>query len=158
LAGLDVVFRPNAALFSMSPPRGIGGGSRDVDIRVDGALIQRLANQNWRLSTNPKSRSGSAIRSEQTLRDEGKWETVVRHEDGILAKGVHLPEIWVTYFERDRGQLVSPQAARRLRFVLVMTVTARSAADLYERVLADSRFSVLAPLQAPVAVQVRPTP
>jgi hypothetical protein len=152
-AGLEVVFRPNAALFAMSPPRGSGGGSRDVDIRVDGALIESLANQNWQLSTNPKSRSGSAIRSEQTLRDEGKWEAVVRHEDGILAKGLHLPEVWVAYFERDRGQLVPQQAARRLRFVLVMTVTARGAPDLYEQVLADARFGVLTPLQAPVAIQ-----
>jgi Subtilase family len=152
-AGLEVVFRPNAALFSMSPPRGLGQHPRDVDIRRDAAVVQRLANQQWRLSTNPKSRSGSAIRSEQTLRDEGKWETVVRYEDGIRASALHLPEIWVTYYERERGQLVPQQTARPLRFVLVMTVTARGAASLYEQVLADQRFSVLAPLRPPVRVR-----
>ena len=70
-AGLEVVFRPNAALFSMSPPTGTTGRPRDVDIRRDAALIQQLANENWRLSTNPRSRSGRAIRSEQTLQTKG---------------------------------------------------------------------------------------
>lgn len=152
-AGLEVVFRPNAALFSMRPPSGVGSPARDIDLRSDGALLQNLANENWTLSTNPKARSGSAIRSEQTLRDEGKWETVVRHEDGILSKGLHLPELWVTYFERERGRLVPQSAARRLRFSLLMTVRAPSVPDLYDRVLTDSRFAALTPLSTLAVVR-----
>jgi hypothetical protein len=154
LAGLEVVFRPNAALFVMSPPPGGAGSACAVDIRRDAARIQQLANENWRLSTNPRSRSGRAIRSEHTLRDEGKWETVMRYEDGINARTLHLPELWVTYFERERGQLVPQHAATPLPFVLAMTVAARSVGDFYDRVAADPRFQVLAPLAAPLPVPV----
>lgn len=151
-AGLEVVFRPNAAVRVMNPPPGETGRARDVDLRSDAALIQQLTNENWRLSANPKSRSGRSIRSEQTLRDEGKWETVMRYEDGINVRGLHLPELWVTYFERERGQLVPHQAATPLAFVLVMSVSARTVTDLYDRVAVDPRFQVLAPLAVPLPV------
>jgi len=42
--------------------------------------------------------------------------------------------------------------------VLLMTVAARGAPDLYEQVLADLRFAVLAPLQGPAVVRARPSP
>lgn len=58
----------------------------------------------------------------------------------------------MTYFERERGQLVPQHAATPLPFVLVMTVAARNVTDFYDRVAADARFHVLTPLgvQLPV--------
>lgn len=148
-AGLEVVLRPNAAAYMMSLKN-----SRqkpvDVDLRTDGDTIQRLAQRGWELSLNPKTRSGKAIRSEQTLRDEGKWETVVRHEDRANPGTYYRPSIWVTYFERSEGQLVPKDTATALDFTLVMTVKASKVPDLYERVLADARFAVLTPLTVPV--------
>lgn len=152
LAGLEVVFRPSSVLLTMQPPRGSGLPTVDVDLRSDGARIQELANQGYELSNFPRTRSGKAVRSEQTLRDEGKWETVVRYEDGLNSSSLHQPEIWLTYYERAEGQLVPTKVETSLDFTLVMTVSAARAPDLYERVRADNRFAVLTPLAVPVTV------
>jgi hypothetical protein len=150
-AGLECVFRPNSAARTMSPPPGTSGKAVKVDLRTDGATVQRLAQAGYKVSA-PKSRSGAAIRSEHTLRDDGKWETVVRHHTGINAPGLHQPELWITYYERLEGQLVPAQVETSLDFALLMTVASLRTPDLYERVRADSRFTVLAPLVAPVPV------
>ena len=152
LAGLEVVFRPSSVALTMQPPRGTGKPVVDVNLRTDGALIQELANDGYELSNFPKTRSGKAVRSEQTLRDEGKWETVVRYEDGLNASTLHQPELWITYYERAEGQLVPSKMETSLDFTLVMSVSAARAPDLYERVLADNRFAVLTPLAVPVTV------
>lgn len=148
-AGLEVSMRPNAAAYTMSL-KGSGQKPIDVDLRSDGATIQTLANKGWSLSLNPKTRSGKAVRSEHTLRDEGKWETVVRHEDGARANTLHLPSIWLTYYERAEGELVPKATGTSLNFVLVMTVESKSVPDLYEQVRTDARFAVLTPLTIPV--------
>jgi hypothetical protein len=152
LAGLEVVFRPSSVARTMQPPRGSGKPAVDVDLRSDGSVIQKLANDGYELSNFPKTRSGKAIRSEQTLRDEGKWETVVRYEDGLNASSLHQPELWITYYERAEGQLVPSKTETSLDFTLVMTVSAARAPGLYERVLADNRFAVLTPLAVQVTV------
>ena len=152
LAGLEIVFRPNKALLTMQPPRGSGRSAVDVDIRSDGVRIQSLANEGYELSNFPKSRSGKAMRSEQTLRDEGKWETVMRHEDSLLARSLHQPELWITYYERAEGQLIPMEMDTSLDFALLMSVNARRAPDLYERVRIDPRFAALTPLVVPVTV------
>jgi hypothetical protein len=103
---------------------------------------------------NPKTRSGKAVRSEHTLRDEGKWETVMRHEDGANAATLHLPSIWLTYYERAEGQLIPKAIATELDFTLVMTIEAKTAADLYEQVRSDARFAVLTPLAIPIHARV----
>ncbi|MDO8187721.1 S8 family peptidase [Conexibacter sp. JD483] len=148
-AGLEVVMRPNATAYTMSL-KNSGKKPIDVDLRTDGKLIQTLASQGWALSLNPKTRSGKAVRSEHTLRDEGKWETVMRHEDGANADKLHLPSIWVTYYERAEGQLIPKATATSLDFTLVMTIESKKTLDLYEQVRADARFAVLTPLTAPI--------
>jgi hypothetical protein len=152
-AGLEVVMRPNATAYTMSL-KNSGQKAVDVDLRTDGTLIQNLANQGWELSLNPKTRSGKAVRSEHTLRDEGKWETVMRHEDGANAATLHLPSIWLTYYERAEGQLIPKAIATELDFTLVMTIEAKTAADLYEQVRSDARFAVLTPLAIPIHARV----
>jgi hypothetical protein len=152
-AGLEVVLRPNATAYTMSL-KNSGEKAIDVDLRTDGSVIQNLAAKGWLLSVNPKTRSGKAIRSEHTLRDEGKWETVMRHEDGANAGTFHLPSIWVTYYERTEGELTPTGEGTDLDFTLLMTVEASKSTDLYEQVRADSRFSILAPLTVPVRVRV----
>ena len=152
-AGLEVVLRPNAAAYTMSL-KNSGQKAIDVDLRTDGSVIESLAAKGWQLSVNPKTRSGKAIRSEHTLRDEGKWETMMRHEDGANAGTFHLPSIWVTYYERAEGELTPSDDGTDLDFTLLMTVEASKSTDLYEQVRADARFSVLAPLAVPLRVRV----
>jgi hypothetical protein len=55
-------------------------------------------------------------------------------------------------YERAEGQLVPTQTDTSPDFALLMSVDARSAPDLYERVLIDPRFAALTPLVVPVAV------
>lgn len=148
-AGLEVVMRPNATAYTMGL-KNSGKKPIDVDLRTDGELIQNLASQGWTLSLNPKTRSGKAVRSEHTLRDEGKWETVMRHEDGANADKLHLPSIWVTYYERAEGQLIPKATATSLDFTLVMTIESKKTLDLYEQVRADARFAILTPLVVPI--------
>lgn len=148
LAGLDLLFRPHRTRYQLDKK---GEKSVKVDIR-DAAQLQPLLGAGYVLGQNPLPRPLKPIRSEQTLRDEGKWETVVRHGDSMRSESLFLPELLVSYLERSEGQLVPSQAAQALDFTLVISVVSRRTTDLYEQVLADARFGVLAPLATPIAV------
>lgn len=156
LAGLDVDWRPNSAKLRLEPPKGTRGKGVDVDIRnsADAKLVQERVKAGWRLSTNAKTRSGAAIRSEQTLRDEGKWETVVRFEDSVLTSTLHDPQVWLTYYERAEGQLVERSESTDLDFAMLLTVRAPKVRDLYDRVRTTAQFKVLTPLTATVPAHV----
>jgi len=110
----------------------------------------------WKLSTNARTRSGAAVRSELVQRDEGKWETVVRHEDRLRAASLLEPEVWLTYYERASGELVAPNEATPLDFAMLLTVRAPRVANLYEQIRADARYTALVPITVPpVIVRVR---
>lgn len=143
-AGLEVAMRPHALQYEMWK----AGESKSVTVNVgsDGEMIRRLDDDGWELRTNPKTRGSKAIKSEQTLRADGKWETVMRHEDSALSKTLHRPAIWVSYYQRLSGDLVSREEGTPLKFTLVMTLEADKVPDLYERVRADARFVNLVPL------------
>jgi hypothetical protein len=152
LAGLECIFRPNLAQRTMSPPKDSGLKAEKVDLRTDGTLIQDLAKAGFKLGV-PSPRSGKWVKSEQTLSDEGKWETLMRYEDRMRAATLEQPELWITYYERLGGQLIPTTVDTSLDFTLVMTVESPKAMDLYERVQADTRFKVLTPLVVPVVAQ-----
>lgn len=150
LAGLELLFRPHFTRYQMVKK---GEKPNRVDLR-DGTTVNRLLGEGWELGHNPLPRATKALRSEQTLRDDGKWETVMRHQDAMQSSSLFLPELVVGCLERSEGELIPARTAyRELEFTLVMTVRSRRTADLYERVLADSRFHVLAPLAQVVEVQ-----
>ena len=154
LTGLDIDFRPNRARYSLTPPRGAGGSAVNVDLRTQGSMIQKRINEGWQLANNPKTRPGSAIRSEQTQREDGKWETVVRHRAGARAASLHQPEIWLTYYERAQGELIPAEDAHDLDFAMLMTISAPKVVNLYETLRADAAYSKLVPIVAPVDVTV----
>ncbi len=154
LTGLDIDFRPNRARYALTPPRGTAGSAVDVDLRTQGSLIQQRINEGWQLSNNPKTRPGSAVRSEQTQREEGKWETVVRHRAGARATSLHQPEVWLTYYERAQGELIAAENAHDLDFAMLMTISAPKVINLYETLRADAAYSKLVPITVPVDVTV----
>lgn len=155
--GIEPDFRPSSTKFAMTPPKGSGLSSKTVDIETDQETIAELENDGWVLPKNPKTRPGTARRSEAVRREDGMWETLVRHEAGALPQSLIDPEIWLTSYERSQGSLVSKEAASDLDFAMLVTVEARKMADLYDRVLSDDRFKLLAPVtvEAPVELSAR---
>jgi hypothetical protein len=154
LAGVEVQFRPDIARYRLEPPYPAAGKARDVDAAADKDLIAAHVAKGWRLSTNAKTRSGNAIRSEQVRRDAGMWETVVLYQDSLRATSLNRPEVWLTYYQRDAGQLVGRSEADELKVAVLMSVNAPKVPDLYERVRAQADFNVLTPLVARVPVTV----
>jgi hypothetical protein len=156
LAGVETAFRPSITRYRLDPPNPSAGRARDVDAVDDKDLIAERVQAGWRLSTNAKTRSGTALRSEHVRRDAGLWETVVRYETGALARSLNRPEIWLTYYERAQGQLVPRANAAQLDVAVLMTVEAPKVPDLYERVRAQADFRVLTPVvtSVPVSVEV----
>ncbi len=154
LAGLDVDMRPNKARRRLSPPKGQGLRAVAVDTRVDQALIAEREAEEWKLSKNAITRSGAAYRSEQTLTEEGKWETVVRHDERVLGRNLYLPEVWLTYFERGQGELVEAADSADLEFSMLMTISAPRMIDLYDTVRARVAYQGLVPVTLPVEIEV----
>jgi hypothetical protein len=152
LAGLDVDMRPHKTRHWLNPPKGLGLKRERVDTRTDNALIEARKAEGWKLAKNPITRSGGARRSEQTQVEEGKWETVVRHESGLQAASVHFPEVWLTYLERGQGQLVDADNSIDLDFAMLLTIRAPKMVDLYETI--SARYDTLVPVTLPVPVQV----
>jgi Subtilase family len=154
LAGLEVDMRPNKARRFLRPPKGQGLRAIPVDTRTDGPLIAEREAEEWKLAKNARTRSGGAYRSEQTLAEEGKWETVVRHSERMLGKSLHLPEVWVTYYERGQGELIDPADSADLDFAMLMTISAPKVIDLYETIAARPRYASLVPVTTPIQVEV----
>ena len=152
LAGLECIFRPNFALRTMTPPKGSSGKVEPVDLRTDAKIVQGLTLAGYKMGV-PRPRSGKWIKSEQTLSEEGKWETLMRYEDAMLGRTLNQPEVWITYYERSEGQLIPTKVETSLNFTLIMSVWSPKTLDLYERVRADTRFDVLTPLVVPIVAQ-----
>jgi Subtilase family len=154
LAGLDVDMRPHRTRHWLNPPKGLGLSRERVDTRTDKTRIAAREGEGWKLAKNPITRSGAAHRSEQTQVEEGKWETVVRHESGFQAASVHLPEVWLTYLERGQGELIDAEDSIDLDFAMLLTIRAPKVVDLYETVTSSARYDTLVPISLPVPVQV----
>lgn len=154
LAGLDVDMRPNKAKRRLRPPKGSGLKAVTVDTRVDGPLISERESEGWKLSKNALTKSGAAYRDEQTLAEEGKWETVVRHDASMFGSSLYRPEVWLTYYERGQGELVDAADSVDLEFSMLMTISAPSMLDLYDSVRTRIVYQELVPVALPVAVEL----
>lgn len=153
LAGLDVDMRPNKARRKLRPPKGSGLKGVTVDTRVDGQLIAEREAEGWKLSKNGLTKSGAAYRSEQTLTEEGKWETVVRHDVSMLGSSLYRPEVWLTYYERGQGELVEAADSVDLEFSMLMTISAPRMTDLYDSVRSRVAYQELVPISLPVQIE-----
>jgi Subtilase family len=126
-AGLGVTFRPHKGKFP-KPPKDNPHKKPDPDF--------------------PESKSffeGVGRKSEQALRfDAFKWDTVRHAEHTFMGKSLDRPVFDIHYQARQPGRSNSPSDAPKLRYALVVTVTATKHPDLYEKVL--STYPTLAPL------------
>lgn len=125
-SGLQVVFRPHAAKFK------------------DG-------------STEPTSRpffQRSDYDDERTLRSDGqKWETTMRASQTLQGRSLFRPVFDIHYNARSFGG--QALGAEKMRYALVVTLTAKKMVELYEIILRDyaGRLEVLKPrLEIPVRI------
>ncbi|MGN2246757.1 S8 family peptidase [Frateuria sp. GZRR35] len=116
-AGLGITFRPHQQRFPKpSPP-------------------------NYRTDPDfPESKpffEGVGRKTEQALRhDSFKWDTTRHARQRFRASSLDRPVFDIHYQAREPGSRVSPSAAIKLPYALVVTVTASKHPDLYDRVVA----------------------
>jgi len=90
LQGLDLVFRPNEALRTLTDSR---GERSEVDTRSDHAAIRVALGGGGHLSDVPGAHSRWRRGTEGTLRSRGKWETIVRGKVKLTAGELHRPRL-----------------------------------------------------------------
>ncbi len=90
---------------------------------------------------------------EQELRSNAhKWETVLHHEERMVGSSLKNPMFDVKYQTREEGHATSVD--EKLRYALVITVTAHSELDLYNRI--RRHFRILQPLEPAIQIPIRP--
>ncbi len=93
------------------------------------------------------------FRTEAELRtDLGKWETVLHAQANFLAASLYEPVFDVHYNARDGGGLAGV-GAQRIRYALVLTVTAPKHPNLHQEIL--DAHAVLQALAPQVALPIR---
>ncbi|WP_313816554.1 hypothetical protein [Citricoccus sp.] len=96
----------------------------------------------------------NAFDTEGALRgDAQKWETVLNREQGFQAKSLRNPVFDIHYNARSNGGLAI--GAERIRYALVVTVTAPRMPELYDQVVRTyaGRLEALRPvLELPLQV------
>lgn len=117
-AGLGISFRPHKNRFPKpSPPK-----YKPVDKHF------------------PASKSffeGVGRKSEQALRhDAFKWDSTRHARVNMRASSLDRPVFDIHYQAREPGSSISPARAQKLPYALVVTVSAKKHADLYDKVLA----------------------
>ncbi|MDI1246473.1 MAG: S8 family peptidase [Rhodoferax sp.] len=84
--------------------------------------------------------------TEQEMRaDAHKWETVVSKEIGADASLLEDPTLELIYRARDEGRPISNEKLPPLPYVLIVTVSAKSESDYYNRI--RQRHAVLTPIR-----------
>lgn len=110
-------------------------------------------------STDPsklKSRPFFRLRefsTEQELRrDAHKWETTLHRSDRMRGSSLSNPSFTIHYNAREAGQNTS--AGERVRYALVVSVTANSERDLYNRIVRRYQTQIR-PLSPVIQIPVR---
>jgi hypothetical protein len=153
-AGIEAYFRPNSARINMNPPPGTRLAIQPVDLRHARDQYEELLDEGWSPSGAPATRSAPRLRTEQELREEGKWETVIHQRDSLLGKSLYQPRLWLNYLAREEGALISADVAPDLDVVLLVTVDGPSGSGLYREVVQTKPFQVLTPLTTQITVAV----
>lgn len=93
--------------------------------------------------------------SEQDRRsDMGKWETVLHATKGMLGSSLNKPVFDIHYNARQGGGSIQSNKADKIKYALILTITANKHPDLYNDIL-RSYNKILAPIQPQVTVPVR---
>ena len=149
LSGIEAIFRPDSRVRSLTNPK--TRSTETVRVDQDAPRIAAAPAEGWTLSDEPTHSQWLRTRSEQRLRRDGKWETLVPGRVLPAPEGTCQPRIDLHYLRRANGQLVGGSAVPTPRFALLLTLRCMAGSPLYDRV--RNRFEVLAPLaQVPVRV------
>jgi hypothetical protein len=148
LRGVDLKFRPHSRRFRLAKPGVRGGVVLNVD--TESARFLELLQDGWQPSIAPVTESPNRVKTESVLRDEGKWETIVRNSLRKRGTGFHLPQVELTYLSREGGALT--HIADPLEFVMLASVRAPRGVALYDRVRQDYR--VLTPISTEIPIRV----
>ncbi len=127
-AGLDVVFRPNKTVF------------KDDD-------AAHAASKPFFGKNRPQ------VTEEELRRDAWKWENCLHGEGNFRGRSLDSPVFDIHYNARAEGHGI--RQSQELKYALVVSVTARRVADLYERIVRRYRgqLEALVPLvEIPVRV------
>lgn len=129
-AGLDIVFRP-----------------KFNNIKKD---------KNNKDKKNAETRSFFRLKkyaTEQERRsDMGKWETVMHGDENMFGKSLDKPFFDIHYNAREAGG--KPSGADKIRYALIITITAHKHADLYNEIL-RAYANILTPIQPQVSLPIR---
>jgi len=140
--GLTVTLRPHAGRKAMTDP--ITGKKRIIDIVHDSATYRQLLRANWTESFHPESRGAAPASALELTRRElgGKWETVLKIEDSMLAKTLYRPRLDLDLISREGGAIT--RNGHDVKVSVVTTLVARADVDLYGLVVQEfARLSVL---------------
>lgn len=141
-AGLDIAFRPHANTYVFTG----SGRSERVDTVANAARATELLAQGYHVSSEPASASiGSSVKTEGTLRGEGKWESVRsgQHTYRDSQKTLFRPRVEISHLARQQGVLISE--APDLDWSMLVTLRANAGATLYEQVRAQYRVLTALP-------------
>jgi len=150
LDGLDVVYRPNDSLRSVTDQttnRKLG----EIDLRTQQEQLEEWrANGPVKVGAAPISDSRTSYRPEAIQRADGKWETVVsRRIPATWRSQIHLPRIEMSYLRRDAGQLVD--SSEGLEISLIVSVTASDGTNIYDQI--RIQYQQLVPVDVHVTAQ-----
>lgn len=86
--------------------------------------------------------------------DMGKWETVLHATKGMRGSSLNKPVFDIHYNARQGGAAVQGNKAEKIKYALILTITAKNHPDLYNEIL-RSYNQILAPIQPQATVPVR---
>ncbi|WP_311790630.1 MULTISPECIES: S8 family peptidase [Pantoea] len=126
-AGLEISFRPDESK--------IKKGAQNADTKGFFEL-KKYANEQERRS------------------DMGKWETVLHASKGMRGSSLNKPVFDIHYNARQGGGAIQNNKADKIKYALILTITANKHPDLYNDIL-RSYNQILAPIQPQATVPIR---
>ena len=148
-AGLELAFRPHARRFRFMDPH--TGRSVTLDTVSDAERVLEILRGGGQPGSVPVTRAPDRVRNEALLREEGKWETVVRSSVRMRASGLFEPQLTLSYLARAHGLLLPDAPA--LDYTVLLTVRAPSGVALYDAT--RQQYRVLDPLTAQIPLRIQ---
>lgn len=89
----------------------------------------------------------------EARRDAHKWETVLHHEDTMMATSLKEPCFDIVYQARDAGKAAKRENIEQLPYVLVVTIKVKNGYELYNSI--RQQYQTLQPIRVKQEVQIR---
>jgi len=151
-AGIQVVFRPHRARYAFTNPKKEQITTLDVEADENASFVPYLEDVlECTRSTYPASAEQTGVAPEVIQRHlHGKWEGIVRMDKRMQGKSLLAPRLDFHMLTREGGDL--QKEADDLRYALLVSITAPSGVDLYERTVAEA--TLLTPLTNSIPILV----